>query len=71
MAHTSEDLIGTAAKLFWTILFSLVPAVLLGMDFGLSVGIGYFVVAAAVLSLHYDVQDTRKAVQKIAKGSHS
>ena len=42
MAHASDDLIGIAVKLFWTILFSLVPAVLLGMDFGLSVGIGYF-----------------------------
>jgi hypothetical protein len=71
VTHTSNDLIGIAVKLFWTILFSLVPAVLLGMDFGLSVGIGYFVVAAAVLSVHYDVQDTRKAVQQIAKSDQS
>ncbi|WP_129135520.1 hypothetical protein [Luteimonas sp. YGD11-2] len=71
MTHTSNDLLGVAIKLFWTILFSLVPAVLLGMDFGFSVGIGYFVVTAAILSVHYDVQDTRKAVQEIAKGRQS
>lgn len=69
MTHTPDDLIGIAIKLFWTILFSAVPAVLLGIDFGLSVGIGYFVIAAAVLSLYYDAQDIRKAAQLIAKRS--
>jgi hypothetical protein len=71
VTHPSSDLIGMIAKVFWTILFALVPAVLLGTDFGLSVGVGYFVITAAVLSVHYDVQDTRKAVQQIAKDNQS
>ena len=66
MTHLSDELIGVFAKLFWTLLFALIPAVLLGIDFGLPVGVGYFVVAAALLSVHYDVQDTRKTVQQLA-----
>jgi hypothetical protein len=66
-----DDLIDIAVRLFWTILFSLVPAVLLGVDFGWSIGIGYFVVAAALLSVHYDAQDIRKAIQQIAKSRQS
>jgi len=54
-------------RLLWTILFSLVPAVLLGMDFGFSVGLGYFVIAAAILSIGYDVQEARDAAQQIAR----
>ncbi|NZA26943.1 hypothetical protein H0E84_11175 [Luteimonas sp. SJ-92] len=67
MTQASNNVTDSAIKLFWTLLFSLGPAILLGMDFGLSVGLGYFVIAAVVISVHYDAQDVRKAVQQLTQ----
>ena len=71
MTQKASGLIDDISKFFWTISFALVPAVLLGMDFGFSVGIGYFVVAGSILSIHYDVQDIRKVVEQSTKYNQS
>jgi hypothetical protein len=67
MNDARSDLIAAIVKLFWTVLVSIVPAVMLGNDFGLSVGVGYFVIAAAIVSIQYDAKDMREELRKLRK----
>lgn len=58
-------------KIFWILVASVVPALMLARDYGTSVGVAFFVLAGALMSIHYDVQDILKVVKKSVETDQS